>query len=572
MMGSLMRGMAAGYLAFREAYLHAEDPRAAASLVGAPGFDPWGRFEARRLRYAIHWAYWQNDAYRNIHMWSKELKALYGLYKHTRPVYNPARRITEFAVCHVYNGSIDPAAGDGSRRPSAIPILMDDVGPKQERAIRDGLATVWRRSHWQAEKSTWIRYGAAMGDAPLAVVDEPPNDGRDGRPQREGGVRLEPWHPGTLKWVDAERDGAVRAYIREEMRPDPEQVRELRNISPTIDPLNGVRTVTYTEQAQLEPGGGVRYKTFRNYAPYNWSDPTAEAEWVAPYPFVPLVLCPHIRIGGHWGMGEFHADEPKIREADDVASKLNDQIRKLVESPWLFAGFKKSDVDFAQLQHAASLKNPEHSREIVPTLYAADASAKAQALVAELPIAEVTAHIQTLLAEIESDHPELRWDRLTVSGELSGVALRKARQGVETKVNERRAEYDHALAGAQEMALVLGGIRGYPGFAPATDRDHIDGKFRHLVGDRTVFGVDALERLEEEQAEATAVQTWTSSGVPLKSALVRVGWTEEDAQAAGDAKDAEDVKKQAAAVEMTRAKSGGPDVKAAGEAKAGDTP
>jgi hypothetical protein len=558
-----------GVLAMREAYFHAEDPRAASTLIGAPGFNAWGRFEARRLRYDVHWSFWQNDAYRRIHTWSRELKALFGLYKHTRHIYNPAHRITEFFVCHVFNGSLDPAAGDGSEIPSAIPIAVDEAGGKRNAvALRGGLAQLWRDTRLQSTKSNWIRYGTVMGDAPLAILDEPevlPGT----RPPRPGRVRLEPWHPGVLKWVDVEDDRITpRAYIREEMRYNPDEIKKLVNISPRIDPLASVRTSVYTEVAELV-NGGVRYQTYKDYELYDWTGMGGPGEWIAPYPIIPLVLCQHIPIGGEWGMGEFHSDAPKIREADDMASKLDDQIRKLVDSPWLFVGFKEADLSAQRKRIASGLgdrrNNPEGDREDVTSLFASDAAAKAQALVAEMPIAEVSEHIGTILEEIERDHPELRYDRLTVSGELSGTALRKARQGAETKVNERRAEYDFALSRAQEIALTIGGIRGYDGYTPSVPDDLTNGRWRHLIGDRTVFGVDSLERLEEEQAEATATQTWTSAGVPLRTALVKVGWSEEDADAAAAEKDAEDLKANSHAIALVQAK--GPDVATKGDGK-----
>src|SRR4051812_18626949 len=97
-MGRLMNAVTG----FREGWSHADDPGVAALLADGSGFDTWGRFEARAQRYAVNWAFWQNDAYRKIHTFSKQMKAEFGLYDHTRPIYNPSRRTAEFFVCHVY--------------------------------------------------------------------------------------------------------------------------------------------------------------------------------------------------------------------------------------------------------------------------------------------------------------------------------------------------------------------------------------------------------------------------------------------------------------------------------------
>ena len=43
-------------------------------------------------------------------------------------------------------------------------------------------------------------------------------------------------------------------------------------------------------------------------------------------------------VGLDWGFSELHTGRVKFAEVDDIASKLNDQIRKTVDSKWLAAG------------------------------------------------------------------------------------------------------------------------------------------------------------------------------------------------------------------------------------------
>jgi hypothetical protein len=152
----------------------------------------------------------------------------------------------------------------------------------------------------------------------------------------------------------------------------------------------------------------------------------------------------------------------------------------------------------------------------------------------------VSAHIATILEEIERDHPELRYDRLSVSGTLSGEALRQAQKPAKMKVLERRAEYDHALARAQEMALVIGGIQGYAGYAPATNDDLVNGRFIHRIADRPVFDSDPIDAITEDTARATRVSAWINTGISLPLALKRDGWEQEDIDQAVKDKEAAD--------------------------------
>lgn len=530
---SFMDRLTRGFSAFREAFQHADDPRAGSALVGAEIYNTWERFEARSLRYDVNWAFWQNDAYRRIHTWSKKYKTDYGMYRHSRHIYNPARRIAEFFVCHIYNGAIDTDAGDGSDQPSAIPITIDDsASDRAGKVVRSGLQQLWRDSCWQAEKAIWVRNGATMGDAPLAIVDVPATE------TQRGFIKLKPLHPRTIKWYQTDEAGHVIAYIREEMRYDPRQLDAARNTLWGVDPLDKIRPVVFTEECELIPGGGVQYRTYLNWSPYDWNakSPKGVTEWVMPYPAVPLVMTQHIPIGSNYGMGEYHADQPKIREVDDIASKLDDHIRKLVDIPWLFAGVKKADLDLGKSADQPTWQNPEADRQQMKAIYATDASAKGQALVADVKVEEVTKAITGMLDEIERDHPEIRFDRLSATGPLSGTALRTARQPAETKVQERRATYDHDLARIQELALCIGGIQGYPGYVSASMNDYANGRFAHSIAQRPVFAVDHIDRLEEDAAESGSIKGWVDAGVPLSIALRKAGWSDADIKEIEDKK------------------------------------
>ena len=64
---------------FREGYLSA----------GLPDPGDYAVSDARRLRYAIYWAWYQNNQYRALNDWAVAMKRDQGLYKHIRGIYNP---------------------------------------------------------------------------------------------------------------------------------------------------------------------------------------------------------------------------------------------------------------------------------------------------------------------------------------------------------------------------------------------------------------------------------------------------------------------------------------------------
>ena len=79
----------AGVTAFREAYLNAD-------TLDQTDVTDWSSFEARKLRYDMLWAYFQGNAYRDIHTWARKMRADFGLYKYTRDIYNPAFQLGSF--------------------------------------------------------------------------------------------------------------------------------------------------------------------------------------------------------------------------------------------------------------------------------------------------------------------------------------------------------------------------------------------------------------------------------------------------------------------------------------------
>lgn len=501
-MASFWTRMKAGIYAFREAYLNAGVE---------PGQDTdWSDASARSLRYALYWSYFENTAYRDVHRWTQSMRSTYGLYTHTRSIYSPAMRLAEFWVSHLLGGPLDPKAGElrTGTTGSAIPIVLgESVKVKQGKALRGAIAQLWRDSNWQVGKDIYTRYGSVMGDVGLKIVDDP----------LRSKVYLQVVHPGSIADVTLDPFGHVKAYTIEETRRDPRSG-------------NPKQTVTYRETATRD-GDSVVYQTTLNGQPYAWNG--VAAEWAEPYGFIPLVITQHLNVGLSWGWSELHAGLPKIRELDDIASKLDDQIRKTVDAPWLFAGVKKPESTPTVSRTGASgetlpsTTNRETGREEIPILYASDSQAKAQALIAPLDIPAVIQQVHGILKDLERDYPELALDVIATAGaDTSGRALRIAREPVENKVLSRRSSYDSAMVRAQQMAIAIAGFRGYDGYAGFDLDSYASGALDHSVAPRPVFAVDPMDQLAREEQFWT-VATLATQHLPIELYLEDAGWDEE---------------------------------------------
>lgn len=454
--------------------------------------------DARRLRYSIFGAMYENSAYDSVHSWVQSLKTDKGLYKYIRPIYNPSYRIGEFWKAKLLGGELDPQAGDGITVPSCLPILTENE------ELRPAIAQIWQWSNWQIKKDVFGLWTPILGDGVLKIVDDP---------LREK-VFIKWVHPSRLKEAELDDYGNVKGYTLEYERPDPRDNRS-------------TGTVTYKEVATRD-GDNVHYATYLNGGLYVWDD-NEVAEWDVPYGFVPMVVLQHNDVGLDFGWSELHPGLPKFREIDDQASKLNDQIRKVVEAPFLLAGVQDPSTakTIKGTTQTRTTEKPQPERAQQKYLYSNDANAKAHSLVANLDIVGVVKNIGELLKEFERDYPELRVDLANATGDISGRALRINRSPAVAKVMQRRPNYDNAIVRIQQMAISIGGYRQYENFEKFTLDSFFDKKLDHSIGPRPVFENDPMDKLEEEGTFLDNVKKAKDVGIPLPVYLKQQGWSEE---------------------------------------------
>jgi hypothetical protein len=494
----------------------------------------WGDYFARYARYSTYWAHYENNVYREIHLWSELLKDTYDLYRYTRSIYSPAYRLGEFWATHILGGSLDPLAGDGVSKPSALPIVTENE------AIRAPIAQVWRDSNWQAKKEIWARFGAVMGDSAVMVVDDPV----------KAKVQFKVVDPRTLRDVSRDSFGNVVAYIIEEQRPDPESRM-----------VTGLPAYAIYTEACERVGESIRYATYRNGIPYDWreyaeGDPDAGTltQWTEDYGFVPLVFVQHRDVGQGWGWSELHPSISKLHETDDLASKLSDWIRTAVDCPTMFSGASPPSADGPATGNEIVVGDDEDvpkGRSRIPILYANDPNTRPHFLIAPLDITAASKHIASILAGLVDDHPELLAD--DIGANASGEARKVAREKVEALVLQRRSGYDDAQVRADQMAVSIGAMKGYPGFEGFTVDSYSRGELDHSIGPRSVFSIDKEAKLRESLAMAQVVKTLVDAGVSRESAMRQAGWSEDDIKTEAKAKDKEDAAAMARIQEAQRA-------------------
>ncbi len=456
----------------------------------APGFEA---YDARVTRYSLLWSLYENTAYQSIHGFAESFKYQYGLYRSIRGIYNPVLRIGDFWRSHLLGGSLDPDAGDGTETPSALPIITDN------NALRRPLAALWRASNMQQLKDILSLRTSIMGDGALMVVDNP-NKGR---------VSLSWLNPMFLKDIELDLAGNVKGYTIEYI---------------TDHPVINSRQAKYTEIASRD-GDDVVYQTLLDGALFAWDD--NGAEWSVPYGFIPMVVFQHNNVGLRWGWSELQAGLPKFREVDDLASKLSDYTRKLVDAPMLYAGVKAPDTTGRVDVKPTTRPDAQTAREAIPALYSSDANAKAIPIIAELDIAAASGYLDTLLRGIEYDYPELGADLHNVKGDPSEESIRLNREPSENKVLMRRGDYDYAIVRAHQMAVAIGGWRGYEGYQGFGLESYDRGDLDHRIGHRPVFAKDPTADIKHDGLFWDTANKAKAAGVPLPVFLRQQGWDDD---------------------------------------------
>jgi hypothetical protein len=414
----------------------------------SPAEPAWDAYASRLFRYGHYEQYYHNTVYSALEKGAALHRGREKLYKHIRAIYNPVARQNDLLVSLIYSGALDLDGLTGG----AIPLWFDNpaAAPALRRILTD--------SRFGGLKSLYVRFGALYGDVGLKIVDEP----------ARSRVRIEVIHPALIRDIAIDGGGEVESVTLEYARADPDG-----------------EAYTYTETIDRK-----RFRTFKNGAPHAFHadlNGRRVASWANPYGFVPFVLAGHKPVGGIWSMNAFAHALRKIDEINDLASLLNDQVRKSVNTMWYFAGVRGSGELVAAVD----------DKDALPAIYAPPDS-QPHALIADAPLGDALAALRELLAEVERDMPELALQRIRENrGELSAPGVRAAFSDAIGRVADMRAGYDHALARALTMAVEIGGWRGYAGFEPFSLGSAARGDLALLIRDRPVIdeSLSAVERL-----------------------------------------------------------------------------
>lgn len=370
----------------------------------------------RRAHYALLWAIYQSSIFEDSAAW-EQYRRRYRMYRFVRPLYNPARRLVDFYAGTIYQGEWATTPDRMTEKKTAIPF-EEETDP----ALLAAIAQMFQWSAWQSRKSLMLRYGAALGDVLVEVVDDPT--------RRK--VYLQTWYPGHVADIETNAAGDVTAYMLE------------------YDALDEAGQ-PYTYRREVDKDS---FRTYLNDEPFGY-DGMPEA-WPNPYGFVPAAWVLHEETGTTHGNPALR-NINKIDELNGIAAHALDQHHRYMDAPILISG-RVTGEDMANRTKA------DTTAAMQETLKYLTADANSTIETAKLDPGAALEHMDRLMAEIENDHPELTmYHKLREMSQVTGPAAEMLMGDVTSLVNGARAQYDQQTVKLCQMAVAIGGWRANSG-------------------------------------------------------------------------------------------------------------
>lgn len=456
----------------------------------------------RRADYALLWSYVTNEAYEDLAKW-QSYKSRYGLYRQTRAIYNPVRRLVDFYAGAIYPGVLSE---DGSNLPEGVPLaipLAQDVPDE----LRAAVAQIWQWSNWQAAKAVFVRYGAAAGNVLVEVIDSP----------ERGKVSLRVLWPGLVENVELDSAGNVKAF----------QV--------AWDAYDEERQESYVYRKAIDQ---AEIRTYRGDDLYDYDGQGAVR--TNPYGFVPAVWAKHSDIGGDFGAPAIDGSLGKIDELNSLASHVHDQVHKKIAAPALLPGVTRLNLA-TQTKRGPTGTTDEFGSGAAGVLsdredmmlIGAPAGADVKSLAGTLELDDTMPYLEKLLSEIEQDHPELTLYReLRAMSQVTGPGAQRLLGDASARVWEAAAGYDRASISVFQMAVAIAGWRLKSGawraagvnrqrekFAGFDLDSYTKGDLDMAIMPRPLVNPTGQERWSEALSKATALKAYVDAGLPVEMAL-----------------------------------------------------
>lgn len=442
----------------------------------------------RTLRYYYH----SNDLYdalaavaRESNQWAPAMKGL----------RNPAHRVVEFYVAHLWPDEFKLATPEGGADATALQPLVERV---------------WQWSNWDAKRRLAARWFSNLGDLFIKVVSVPDAP-------KVYFQLIDPEHV-----IDFETDErGFLTYLHIEVGRVVRRERETKE-------------VVHTEIWDKAEGTFRRWERDRHVAMQQLGTP-AEVRPLSYFgiDFIPVVHAMFQDVGNPRGAGAFTHALDKIDEANMQATRLHQMLFRHNDATWALQANGMDATGRPLPPPSITGSNGRGADSGIVTIgdtkfVRLPGMVTLQSLVPDIHYADALAILNAQLQELEQDLPELAFHRVREKGDISGRAARIMMTDAIDKIVEARGNAMQALVRANQMALTMGKAIGITEFAGLGEFD--DGGLDHHYEPRDAIAISETERWEMEEAKAQAAKAQQESGISVAQTLRDRGYT--DAQIA----------------------------------------
>ncbi len=325
-----------------------------------------------------------------------------------RGIYNPVPAIVQFYVDHAFTGQMGLPPKESLRDPDATMPDGDLWITTTSKDLPQAILDVWSWSNLHLTTTELADNMATYGNC-LLVVSEI---------EELQQVQVEVLHPACLTSVQFDRTN---------------QVIQLATVE--------------TREWDWDGQTRVSYKLTRMYTSTTFStyrDGQLINQVPNPHGFVPVELARFRPITGDtWGLCAFAAALPAIHELNITASVLGSNILKHNKPRWAVFG--------------AAAPAAEDEISAAEDFLFFPMGAKADILVPKLGITDVYKHLDTILAKLEDDYPELLLNQFgSGKRDVSGAGVRGLASGLIQRGLSCRSRGEHSLKRVLQMAVAMG--------------------------------------------------------------------------------------------------------------------
>lgn len=463
--------------------------------------------------------YYNNAAFEGGY-WSRYIEQ-YKLYRKTRPIYNPVKRLVEFYASNIYPGVLSPdGLAFGDDIPLAFPFNKDI-----DEELRLAIAQVWQWTNLQSQKATICRTGAMTGNVFISLIDDV---------DRSKIVYDIKW-PGFITELVLDDSDNVIKYVIEYAATDEEG-----------------EAYQYKKEVNR-----FTISTFRDGQPEGFNG--SPAEYPNPYGFVPAVWISHTNTGTDVGAPAIKGDIAKIDEVNSIVAHIHDDIHKQIASPQVLA--TASPVAFALRREDAEVSgiDPDELRMLLK----AGSDTSVHKLSGNLDLGDAFQYVEKLLEEIEKDNPELTfWEKLREMSTVTGPGAQRMLGDVQNALWSAASNYDQQMIKLFQMSVAIGGWRVNNGewvdnrqtakFEPFDLESYESGDLDFTLLPRSIVPSTTDEKIAQRGVK-TDNALKLKDYLPAEQILLEAGYSEEEIPALIKGAEAEAKKRQQDELAVIRA-------------------